>query len=275
VRDHGTWPVDCVDRIDAFCDAVPRDQARAERYGPLTLFVRVGPGWLFYARPARGARAVETDDVGAVRDRQRELGLPESFEWIDDVTPTMRAAAEKAGLRVIAHPLMVLAPGAAPTRVAASDVRLIAADEPDLARMQAVQMIAFGTPGTAAGYGDTADRDAMLPAVEAAALELVRDRVRTGRMLLAGAFGSDDEGPVAAGGCQIVDSVAEIVGLGTLPAVRRRGLGTAVTATLAVAALARGVRTVFLSAADDQVARMYGRLGFVRVGTSMVAGPMA
>jgi hypothetical protein len=42
-----------------------------------------------------------------------------------------------------------------------------------------------------------------------------------------------------------------------------------------VAALARGVRTVFLSAADDQVARMYGRLGFVRVGTSMVAGPMA
>ena len=276
---------------------MPRDRSRVERFGPLTLFVRLGPGWPYYARPGRGgARAgdrgptppVDADDIETVRDRQRALGVPESFEWIDEVTPTMRAAAEKAGLRVIVHPLMALPPGAArtpdpladPAGLPAADlaarVRLIEPDEPDLARMQAVQMIAFGLPGgagAAAGYGDAADRDAMIPAIETAALELIRDRLRSGRMLLAGAFGPGGEGPVAAGGCQILPPVAEIVGLGTLPAARRRGLGTAVTATLAAAAWARGARTVFLSAADDDVARMYGRLGFVRVGTSMVGGP--
>ncbi|HEY7489306.1 MAG TPA: GNAT family N-acetyltransferase [Streptosporangiaceae bacterium] len=274
MRDNGRSPTD---RIDAFCDAVPRDQARAERHGPLTLFVRAGPGWPYYARPTRGSGAVSADisadDIGAVRDRQRALGAPESFEWIDEVTPTMRAACEKAGLRVTAHPLMVLVPGERPPRDPAVDVRLIAADAPDLARMQAVQMIAFGTPTMAPGAGDAADRDAMVPAVEAAALNLVRDRMRSGRMVLAAAFDTGFEGPVAAGGCQILLPVAEIVGLGTLPAVRRRGLGTAVTAILAEAALARRAETVFLSAADDDVARMYGRLGFVRVGTSAVASP--
>ena len=257
---------------------MPRDQGCAERFGPLTLFVRLGPGWPYYARPVRGGGPVGADDIEAVRDRQRTLGVPESFEWIDEVTPTMRAAAEKAGLRAIVHPLMALPPGAVPDHESAPNVRLIDPDEPDLARMQAVQMIAFGmpvTPSTAEGYGDAADRDAMVPAVEATALELVRDRLRSGRMLLAGAFGAELEGPVAAGGCQILPPVAEIVGLGTLPAARRRGLGTAVTATLATAALARGAGTVFLSAADDDAARLYGRLGFVRVGTSMVAGPAA
>jgi ribosomal protein S18 acetylase RimI-like enzyme len=273
VRDHVAWPVD---RIDVFCDAVPRDQGRTEAYGPLTLFVRVGAGWPYYARPTRGARDVSADHVCAVRARQRALGLPESFEWIDELTPSMRHAAEKAGLRVIAHPLMVLSDHARPNGAgAAGDVRLIDADDPQVARMQAVQMIAFGAPGMARGPGDTADRDVMVPAVDPTSLELVRDRMRRGRLLLAAGFAAGHDGPVAVGGCQILTEVAEIVGVGTLPVVRRRGLGTAVTARLAAAALARGADTVFLSAADDEVAKMYERLGFLRVGTSMVAGPAA
>jgi ribosomal protein S18 acetylase RimI-like enzyme len=226
-----------LDRIDMFCDAVPRDHGRPEPHGSLTLFVRVGTGWPYYARPTRGAQAVSADDISAVRDRQRELGLPESFEWIDEITPTMRPAAEKAGLRVLAHPLMVLSRHTPPPDIAAN-VRLIDADEPS-------------------------------------ALELVRQRMRSGRMLFAGGFDTGHDGPVAVGCCQILVGVAEIVGVGTLPVVRRRGLGAAVTARLAAAALARGAETVFLSAADDEVVRMYERLGFIRVGTSMVAGPAA
>jgi ribosomal protein S18 acetylase RimI-like enzyme len=264
------WPVN---RIDVFCDAVPRDQSRAEPHGPLTLFIRVGAGWPYYARPTRGARAVRAHDVCAVRERQRALRVPESFEWIDELTPMMRPAAEKAGLRVLANPLMVLSRHISPDP--AADVRLIDADDPELARMQGVQMIAFGAPGMAAGPGDAADRDAMIPAVEPASLELIRDRMRGGKMLLAGGFAAGHDGPVSAGGCQILAGVAEIVGVGTLPVVRRLGLGTAVTARLAVAALAHGAEMVFLSAADAAVARMYERVGFVRVGTSMVAGPAA
>jgi predicted GNAT family acetyltransferase len=51
------------------------------------------------------------------------------------------------------------------------------------------------------------------------------------------------------------------------------GLGGAVTATLAREALRRGVQTVFLSASDDDVARVYARLGFQRIGTAMIAEP--
>jgi hypothetical protein len=47
-----------LDRIDAYCDAVPRTAARAEAHGPLTLFVNDGPGWSFYARPTRGTATV-------------------------------------------------------------------------------------------------------------------------------------------------------------------------------------------------------------------------
>ncbi|MFF5704333.1 GNAT family N-acetyltransferase [Streptomyces sp. NPDC012794] len=72
-----------------------------------------------------------------------------------------------------------------------------------------------------------------------------------------------------------VGDVAEIVGVGTLPAARRQGLALGVTAALVVAARARGARTVFLSAGDEDVARIYARAGFRRVGTALIAEPAA
>jgi predicted GNAT family acetyltransferase len=72
----------------------------------------------------------------------------------------------------------------------------------------------------------------------------------------------------AVGWHQPLDGASEIVGVATLPAFRRRGLGAAVTGTLVADALERGVETVFLSADDDDVARVYARVGFRRVGTA-------
>jgi predicted GNAT family acetyltransferase len=46
-----------------------------------------------------------------------------------------------------------------------------------------------------------------------------------------------------------------------------------VTYALAAHALARNAATVFLSAADAAAARIYTRLGFREVGTSMIAEP--
>ena len=89
-----------IERIDAFCDAVPRRRARAEEHGPLVLFVPTRPGFPYYARPRRGASATVTaEDIRAVRARQRELLIPESFEWIDEASPGMTAAAPAAGPR--------------------------------------------------------------------------------------------------------------------------------------------------------------------------------
>jgi predicted GNAT family acetyltransferase len=70
-----------------------------------------------------------------------------------------------------------------------------------------------------------------------------------------------------------VGGVSEIVGVATLPAFRRRGLAAVVVDCLIDHALAHGVTTVFLSAGSDDVARVYARLGFRRVGTACTAEP--
>lgn len=78
---------------------------------------------------------------------------------------------------------------------------------------------------------------------------------------------------LCAGQHQPVGKVSEIVGVGTLPSARRRGLGLAVTAALVADARSRGVETLFLSAGDDDVARIYARLGFRLVATALIAEP--
>jgi len=215
------------------------------------LFVPAGPGWPYYARPRPGPRPrVTVAAIRAVRARQRELIIPESFEWIEPTAPEMAAAAAEAGLEVHRHPLMVLSvpPQAAP-RPPGVTVRVVAPEDPELDRIWAVPAVAFGHPGTAAGEAGPAERDKIA------------------------AFGPD--GPLAAGSCQAVNGVAEITGVGVLPSSRRQGLGAAVTAVLAGDALDRGVDTVFLSASDNAVARIYARIGFGAIGTAMIAEPAA
>ena len=262
-----------IERIDAFCDAVPRRRARADEHGPLVIFVPTGPGWPYYARPKRGARApVTAEAIRAVRARQRELIIPESFEWIEQTAPEMAVAAARAGLEVQTHPLMVLAgPVQMPPLPPDVTVRVVAPEDAELDRVWAVPAVAFGHPGTAAGEAGVPERDKIAADHDGGTIAMLRERLRSGQSVLAAAFGPD--GPVAAGSCQAMDGVAEITGVGVLPAERRRGLGAAVTAALAADALDRGVQTVFLSASDQAVARVYARIGFRQIGTAMIAEP--
>ncbi len=262
-----------IERIDAFCDAVPRRRAQAQEFGPLVLFVTTGPGWPYYARPRRGLRPpVTAADVRAVRARQRELIIPESFEWIEEAAPEMAAAAAAAGLDVVPHPLLLLAsPGPVPPLPPGITVRVVAPEEQELDRIWAVPAVAFGHLGTAVGEAGAAERDKIAADHDAGTIAMLRERLRSGHSVLAAAFGPD--GPVAAGSYQAVDGVAEITGVGVLPTHRRQGLGAAVTALLAADALERGVQTVFLSATDEVVARVYARIGFREIGTAMIAEP--
>jgi len=264
-----------IERIDAFCDAVPRRRARAQEFGPLVLFIPTGPGFPYYARPRRGRRPpVTAADVRAVRARQRELIIPESFEWIEQAAPDMAAAAAEGGLEVVPHPLLVLAepapvpPAPPPPEIT---VRIVAPEDQELDRIWAVPAVAFGHQGTAVGEAGLPERDKIAADHDAGTIAMLRERLRSGQSVLAAAFGPD--GPVAAGSCQAVGGVAEITGVGVLPTHRRRGLAAALTALLAADALARGVETVFLSAADGVVARIYARIGFREIGTAMIAEP--
>ena len=97
-------------------------------------------------------------------------------------------------------------------------------------------------------------------------LATVRERIRAG--IERHGDRRDDDGPVAVGTLRPSGDVAEIVAVATLPAARRRGFGAAITAALVEHALAHGIKTLFLSAADDDVARVYERLGFRRAATA-------
>ena len=260
-----------ITRIDRFCDTVPRQRARAEQHGPLVLFVTEGPGWPYYARPKQRPRGrITVADVRRVRACQRELGIPQSLEWIEQVAPDLTEAAAGAGLEVTTHPLMVLdTPPRRTQAPAGMAVRTVRWDEPDLARIVAVPDVAFAHPGTDVGPAGSAERDKLAADKDEAGISRMRETLAAGHSVLAAAF--DDEGPLAAGSCQSADDVAEITGVGTLPSARRQGLGAAVTAELASLAMADGIRTVFLSASDGAVARVYAGLGFRQIGTAMIA----
>jgi ribosomal protein S18 acetylase RimI-like enzyme len=241
--------------------------------GPFTLFRARGP-WDYYARPRLGlATPIAADDVTRLRSRQLELSLPETIEWVLETTPSLAEAARADGLEVVEHPLMVLergsfAPVVPPAGIA---VRMLSYDDPEFVRGHAVAAVGFGMPGTAAGSEGGAERDSRAALTPAAMAEFQRRRARDGWSVSAAAF--DDGGPVCIGTHQPVGAVTEVVGVATLPRMRRRGIGAAVTSVLVEDAFARGVETVFLSAGSDDVARVYARLGFRRIGTADAAEP--
>ncbi|MFC9298039.1 GNAT family N-acetyltransferase [Streptomyces sp. NPDC057011] len=260
-----------LDRLERYYDTVPRvGGARAEDFGPLTLFVQEGTGWQYYARPALGGAPDATAaDVERVLARQRELKVPESFEWVAETSPSLRAAVEAAGLQVHAHPLMVLDPGA--VRLPAHpEVRLLGADDPLLTAAVSVPALAFASPGTAVGAAGPAELAAKTaePSAEEGRAR-VSGKLASGTTAMAAAV--RDGVVLCAGQYNPVGDVAEVVGVGTLPSARRQGLALGVTAALVADALARGARTVFLSAGDEDVARIYARAGFRRVATALIA----
>ncbi|MET9517773.1 GNAT family N-acetyltransferase [Streptomyces sp. NPDC002994] len=266
---------DILTRLERYYDAVPRSSARAEDFGPLTLFVPAGSGHPYYARPTlewTGAPATAAD-VERVRARQRELGIPEAFEWVPDMTPGLRRALEETGLAMQERPLMLLeddGSAAAPHPL----VRLLAADDPALPGALAVPQLAFAELGTAVGAAGPDELAALIAAQKAdgnGSVERVADQIRAGLSVVAAAV--EDGTVLCAGQYRPVSTATatEIVGVGTLPSARRRGLAVAVTAALAADARARGIDTVFLTATDDAVARVYARAGFRCIGTAMEA----
>ncbi|GAA1758955.1 GNAT family N-acetyltransferase [Luedemannella helvata] len=211
--------------------------------------------------------------VDAVRARQRELGVPEAFEWVHETTPALLDAVRASGLDVRLAPLMVRMAPAAPPAPGGARVRLLDPDDPDFARdfatRSAVADLGFANLGTATGPIGPAERDAAATPTPDARLAYFRDAARAGSFQHAVA--ETAEGIVATGAIQVAPTGAEVVGVATLPSARRRGLGAAVTDLLARYAQEQGCDLVFLSAESDAVARVYERSGFVRIGTACIA----
>jgi len=260
---------DLLDRIERYYDAVPRSGARTEQIGPFTLFVSNG-GWPYYGRPTLGRPpSFDLAAVERLRERQRELGVPEALEWVDEIAPDLLAVVRQSGLPVHECPLMVLHEPMPMAEAQDVTVRILSADDPALAPAAAVATVSFATGGVDIGSDGTRERDVRVAAMTESELERRRDRVRRG--LTVSAVAEDQNGPLASGSHQPVDGVTEIVGVATLPAARRRGLGAAITAALVADAQQRGVDVIFLSAGSEAVARIYERVGFRRIATACIA----
>jgi predicted GNAT family acetyltransferase len=141
----------------------------------------------------------------------------------------------------------------------------------DIATTHAVAMVSFAHPGT--DIGEVADEELTEVAAGGKPSQLAAMRERMVKGLTVTALADVNGRAVAAGSHNPIGGATEIVGVGTLPALRRRGLGAAVTSVLVEDALSRGISHVLLSAGDDAVARVYARLGFRVVGTAGAAEP--
>lgn len=243
--------------LDGFFAATLRRGTTVERFGSMTLYLRAAERRCT-VHPS--GEPLDAADVAAALDRQRELGLPEKVIWIAELAPGLAPIVTRRGLPVTAVPQMVHT-GAVPAETGdtGAEVRLLRAGDADLGPMlltaQHIVLPAFGElpPG-----------EVLESIVDSRAAEL-------GAGLRFEAVGALAGRVLSAGSATREGDVAEITGVATEPAARGNGLATAVTTALLHALYAAGARTVFLSAGDDRVARLYGRLGFTTVGTFCLA----
>lgn len=261
---------DLIQRLEIYYDSVPRSRATVEEVGPFTLFVATS-GWPYYARPSIDATIeISSDDVNRVLARQRELGVPQAIEWVDEVTPGLAETIESMGIGVARCPLLVLDGG--PRGDSGTATMLDPADEAAIRQSRAAIGVAFANGGTATGLPGLDERDAR-QADDADQVDAdFLGRAASGELRLATVVPADGRaaGAVGGGSYVAVDGVAELAGIGVLPAYRQRGLAAAVTHALAADALDRGATTVFCSAASDDVARVYEGIGFRRVATACI-----
>lgn len=261
-----------LDAIDAYFDAASRTGARGEQVGPFTLFLSTS-AWSYAARPRRRLeRTIVADDVRRLVARCEEIELKLGLEWVGDLVPSLEGAAREAGLEVASHALLAMAPnGLRPAAVPGGfAVELIADDDARLVTARAVADTAFAAGGTAVGAAGPRERDDRVAQVDPELRTHLARRVANGLVITAIAF-DPEQGVVATGSLQPVAGTAEIVAVATLPTHRRRGIAAAVTSLLVREAERRELALVVLAAQDEDVARVYERVGFRRVGTHLAA----
>jgi GNAT superfamily N-acetyltransferase len=257
--------LDCIERYFA---AAALPDARMETVGALDVPLS-DPAWPYPARPRTGAGEVTADDVCAAVALQEAAGLPAALEWVPERSPSTTAAARAAGLTVEELPLLVAVDPVELLLPAGVRLYIVGADDPELPRYQRVAATAFANPG---GVADVADVPLDTSAEALARTAFLRERIADGRTVMMVAV--ENGRPVAVGSHQPVDlggtEVSEIVGVATHPLLRGRGLGAGLASAL-VAHATETADLVFLAAGDDDVARVYERVGFAWLATTALA----
>lgn len=191
--------------------------------------------------------------VSACDRRQRQPRI----QYLAGLAPGLEAAALAAGFAMEDRaPVMTCEPRSAAEVPAPAGIEIVlAASDADLAGVRSAQRQAFGGPGRPSAEGVRRLRADL----EAGGLAVLARDAMTGA-------------PAGAGCCSVpAGGVAELVGIAVAPAFRRRGIGRAVTARLAVEAFGVGVTTAFLVPLDEGVEQgVYLPAGFARTSETLV-----
>jgi ribosomal protein S18 acetylase RimI-like enzyme len=213
-----------------------------------------------YAIP-RPARADEyRRGLGALQDRFQTHERQPRLEFVEACAPGLPAVLEGAGFACEARQsLMVCTPerfcGASlPAGVTVARVP-VTAPEATLAAYWRVQ---------AEGFGGTAPQT--VPPGEVAGLRATLAKCRAYWALL------DGQPASVAMVTAPMGQVAELVAVTTWPALRRRGIGRAVSGTAVQSAFDGGVEVVCLTAEDAAAEQLYTGLGFTRIGAMLAYG---
>jgi ribosomal protein S18 acetylase RimI-like enzyme len=214
--------------------------------------------WINYAVPIGAIDDVRAT-TAALADLRRAFAQHQRrprFEFNALPWPALPNLLESAGFQLQErHPLMVCTPGSFRRFVAPSvDMRFLTVDEPEatLAATMALQSESFGGPAE------------LPPADQVARL---RGQLRTGTLCYA--LATLHGMPAGAGSTAPIDGVAEVGGVATSPALRRRGVAASLTSFLAEQLFAAGGTLAWLSAGDAAAQAVYERVGFAVMDTRL------
>jgi ribosomal protein S18 acetylase RimI-like enzyme len=237
----------------------PSERLIAARFGSLLAQVETTTVdfWMNVAVP------VEAEDdplalAGSIEEARRFFHAHERaprFEFSDRRWPRLPAALEQAGLRLEERePLLFCEPDAL-RGVSAPGVsfHILTPEDPD-ETLGAHQKIRFDD-----------QLEGKPPYAPEWVIARLRRQVAEGqREYVLAYLGSQ----IAGTGVSVTlpNGGAEIVGIATQPALRRRGVAASVTTFLTQRLYARGARLVWLTAAQPAAQRIYERLGFRRIG---------
>jgi ribosomal protein S18 acetylase RimI-like enzyme len=216
--------------------------------------------WLSYAVPVQPLRTnaevtemlLELREVFADRDRTLRLEFTKSL-W-----PLLPEALEQAGLRLeVRHPMMLCTPADfQPDQASTVQVRLLRPDD---------------DPNTLSTYlwirNQGFDQDFAAEPPTPKEITQLRDQIEAGGVRCA--LANLDGVPAGVGVIMALSGIGELVGVATLPALRRRGVATTVCSVLVKDHFQQGGDLVWLSAGDAIAQATYERIGFRVVDTRL------
>lgn len=215
--------------------------------------------WSNSAIPKSANAEYEADDIEGLIDAFVSRGRTPRLEYIAEFAPALASALERSGFVLEeTAPLMIstndtFKPAATVPQL---QIRIITDHADPVAAMQSVVTIQRRSFGKA---------DAIAATVEEA--ESTAKRFHANLFFLAELDGV----PVGTGSLQLpYEGIAEVAGIATLTEFRRRGIASALTSAIAQHAFDMGLDTLFIMAADQNVRRIYARLGFEDCGKVLV-----